>query len=163
MSKWRRLLGITERVPGNLLTAIVGPDKKRGNWEVTWIGDGGVEPKDLRAATLTEAVDQAAAAVADLYARYPPNPDAELQLAIYPWHYHVGDPMYDISIGRDGFDAHDLQDQVPPIEGVTLEDLVTATEYTPGSGIDHCMFRWIRPAESLTRDASTPEPDDSLP
>jgi|SRR5580704_571512 hypothetical protein len=163
MSKWRRLLGITERLPGNLLTAIVGPDKKRGNWEVTWIGDGGVEPKDLRAATLTEAVDQAAAAVADLYARYPPNPDAELQLAIYPWHYHVGDPMYDISIGSDGFDAHDLQDQVPPIEGATLEDLVAATEYTPGSGIDHCMFRWIRPAESLTRDASTPEPDDSQP
>jgi hypothetical protein len=165
MSKWQRLLGIRERGAGNLLTAIVGPDNKRGNWEVTWVGDGdgGVEPKDLHAATLTEAVDKAAAAVAELYAGLPPNPVAELQLAIYPWHYHVGDPMYDISVGGNGFDAHDLQDQVPPIEGVTLEDLVTATEYTPGSGIDHCMFRWIRPAESLTRDASTPEPDDSQP
>jgi hypothetical protein len=163
MTKWRQLLGITERAPGNLLTAVVFPDKKRGNWEVSWVGDGGFEPKDLHTATLTEAVDQAVATVADLYARYPPNPEAELQLAIYPWRYHVGDPMYDISISGDGFDAHDLQNQVPPIEGATLDDLVKATEYIPGSGIDHCMFRWIRPAASLVRDASTPEPYDSQP
>ncbi len=162
MSKWRRLLGI-ERPPWNLLTAIVGLGKKGGNWEVTWVGDGGVEPKDMRAETLTQAVDQASAVVAELYARYPANPDAELQLAIYPWRYHVGDPMYDISIGRDGFSAHDLQDQVPPIEGATLEDLVAVAEHAPGAGIDHCMFRWIRPAVSLVSDASAPEPDNTQP
>jgi hypothetical protein len=161
MSKWRRLLGI-ERPPWNLLTAIVGPDKKRGNWEVTWIGDGGVEPKDMRAETLTRAVDQASAVVAELYARYPSHPDAELQLAIYPWNHRDG-PMYDISIGRDGFSAHDLQDQVPPIEGTTLEDLVALAEHTPGAGIDHCMFRWIRPAASLVNDASAPEPNYTQP
>jgi hypothetical protein len=160
MSKWRRLLGITERVPGNLLTAIVGPDNKRGNWDVTWVGDGGVEPDDLHAETLTEAVAHAAAAVAELYARYPPNPGAELQVAIYPWHYRSG-PMYDISISSYGFNAHDLQDQAPPIEGATLEDLVAGAEHTLGTGIDDCMFRWIRPVASLMSDASTPGPDDS--
>lgn len=160
MSKWRRLLGVTERAPGTLLTAIVGPDNKRGNWEVTWVGDGGGEPKDLRAGTLTEAVAHAAAAVAALYARYPPNPGAELQVAIYPWHYRRG-PMYDISVSRIGFTANDLQDQVPPIEAATLEDLVAAAEHTLGTGIDDCMFRWIRPVASLITDASTPEPDDS--
>jgi hypothetical protein len=124
---------------------------------------GDIEPKDLHAATLTEAVGQAAAVVVELYAGYPPNPVAELQLAIYPWKYHMGHPMYDISIGRDGFTAHGLQDQVPPIEGATLEELVTAAEHARGAGIDHCMFRWIRPVASLLRDASTPEPDDSQP
>jgi hypothetical protein len=42
------VLGNTERVPGNLLTAVVMLDTKRGNWEVTWAGDG-AWPKDLRA------------------------------------------------------------------------------------------------------------------
>jgi hypothetical protein len=147
MSKWRRLLGITERVPEDLLTAVVILDGKRGNWSVTWAGDG-VWPEDLRAATLTEAVEQAATAVVELYARYPPNPDAELQMAIYPWNYRRG-PMYDISYGPDGYSAHDLQDEVPAVQGATLEDLVAAAQHTPGAGVDHCMFRWVRPVASF--------------
>jgi hypothetical protein len=158
MSKWRRLLGITERVPGTLLTAVVGPEKKRGGWDVMWLGEG-VWPAPVRAETLTEVVDKAAAATAELYARYPPTPDAELQVAIFPWKYPSG-PMYDISDSRDGLSAHDLQDEAAAIEGVTLEDLVAAAEHTPGAGVDHCMFRWVRLVASLANDASAPAPDD---
>jgi hypothetical protein len=159
----RRLLAIFEPSgdPGTLLTALVGPDSKRGGWDVAWDSEG-VVPARVRAETLTEVVEMAAAAAAELYARYPPNPHAELQLAIFPWQY-PGGPMYDISNGRDGFLGHDLQDEAADIAGATLEDLVAAAEHTPEAGVDHCMFRWVRPVASLVTDASAPGPDTSQP
>jgi hypothetical protein len=108
-----------------------------------------VEPADIRAWTLTEVIDSAAAAVASLYAKYPPVDGAELQLAIYPWAYDGG-PIFDVGGQKGSFNARDIQGSDHAIRGASLEDLVTAVERLPGLPPDDSMFRWIRPIASLS-------------
>lgn len=151
----RRVLRLKERRPDDLMTGIVGPDKK-GGWSVIWVSDGPC-PTEVRAPTLTEAVDQACAAAAELYARHPQSPAAELQLAIYPWKFRDG-PMFDISGQPGRFTALDIQEIcAAPIGGGTLEDLVAAMEQMPGAGRDNSMLRWVRAMSSLAPSASEPE------
>ena len=142
----RRLLGGEERQPAALITGIVGADPK-GGWSVAWAGDG-LWPPRLHAAALTQAADQAAAAVATLYAQHPPVPDAELQLAIYPWRYQGG-PMFDISGHAGGLTARDIQGSERSVSGATLEDLVAAVRQIPDLPVDDSMFRWVRQVTSL--------------
>lgn len=91
---------------------------------------------------------QGAAAVAALYAQQPPVPDAELQLAIYPWGYQGG-PIFDISGHAGALTALDIQGSERSVSGATLEDLVAAVRQIPDLPADDSMFRWVRQVASL--------------
>jgi hypothetical protein len=145
MGRMRRLLGGRERGPADLITGVVS--SRADDWQVIWAGDGAA-PATLRAPSLSDAAERAASAVARLYASLPPNPAAELQLAIYPWEYRDG-PIFDVSGSPGGFVAQDLDHELPAIYGAALEDLVAAVEPMPEAGPEHCMFRWIRPVSAL--------------
>lgn len=132
--------------PAALITGVASPDKD-GGWSVFFVGDG-LEPPKVRACSLSEVTDGAAAAVASLYAAHPPVDDAELQLAIYPWDYRGG-AILDITGERGSFSARDIQGSDLAVRGATLEDLVTAVERLPEVSPDKAMFRWIRPIASL--------------
>lgn len=132
--------------PAAMITGLVGPEKK-GGWSVQWVADGAC-PQPIAAATLTEAVDGAAAAAAEFYARHNPIPGAELQLAIYPWKYKRG-PMFDIDGQAGAFTARDIQGSDLQIAGPTLEDLVEAVRHMTNIRQGDSMFRWIRQIASL--------------
>jgi hypothetical protein len=149
----RRLLAGKGQQPGSLITGVIGPDKK-GGWSVSWAGDGAWPPR-IQAESLTQAADQAASAVAALYAGHPPVADAELLLAIYPWGYESG-PMFDITGHAGDLTAHDVQGSGRSVSGATLEDLVKAARQMPGVPGDS-MFRWIRQIASLPLPAGTPK------
>jgi hypothetical protein len=149
-----RLLGGKKRRPATLITAVAGPDTDGGGWSISWAGEG-VWPPRVRAGSLTEAADRAASAVAALYARYPPLPGAELQLAIYPWDYRGG-PMFDITGQAGALRARDIQGSDRSVSGATLEDLVDAVRDMPGLPGDDSMFRWIRPVASLPLEPTAP-------
>jgi hypothetical protein len=142
----RRVLGGKERQPGAFITGLIGPAKK-GGWSVSWIGDG-VWPPPVQAASLTQAAEQASAAVADLYARYPAVPGAELQFAIYPWDYKGG-PIFDIAGSAGDFTARDIQGSDRSVAGATLEDLVDAVRRMADIPADDSMLRWTRQIASL--------------
>jgi hypothetical protein len=146
----RRLLPGKERQPSELITAAVGPDKD-GGWMVTWAGDG-IWPPRVAAGSLTETADQAEAAVAVLYADYPPVPGAELQFVFYPWRYKNG-PIFDITGQSGSLTARDIQGSEKSVSGATLEDLVEAVSQLPGIPADDSMFRWVRKVSSLPRPA----------
>jgi hypothetical protein len=142
----RRLLAGKERGPSALITAAVGHDNG-GGWMVTWAGDG-LWPPRVAAATLTETADQTEAAVAALYAEYPPVPDAELQFVFYPWDYKSG-PIFDITGNPGDFTARDTKDGDRSVSGATLEDLVEAVRQRADVPDGDSMFRWIRKVASL--------------
>lgn len=148
-----RLLRAKERQPASLITGLAGPDKKNG-WTVAWAGDGACPPR-LHAATLTQAADQAAAAVATLYAGFPPVTGAEFQLAIYPWAYHSG-PMFDVSGDAGAYTAHDIQGGGQSVSGATLEELVDAVRQLADVPDGDSMFRWIRQVATLPLPAQPP-------
>jgi hypothetical protein len=129
-----------------LITGVVG-SAKDGGWSAFFIADG-LEPPDVRAGTLTDVTDLAAAAVASLYAQYPPVEGAELLLAIYPWDYDHG-PIFDVEGQRGSYVARDIQGSDLVVAGPTLEDLVTAIERIPEQVPGDAMLRWIRPVASL--------------
>ncbi len=139
MKVWlRRLLFGKKSLPAQLLTGLVGPDKE-GGWSVSWVGDG-VWPKDVRAWTLTQAVDDAVTAVTDLYASFPPVNEAELQFAIYPWNYNGG-PIFEITKQGSEFAAHDTMGSNRTVRAASLEGLIEAI--APQAN-DNAMLRWIR-------------------
>lgn len=136
-----------------MITGVAGPEMD-GGWSVFFISEG-LEPADVRAWTLTEVIDSAAAAVASLYAKHPPVDGAELQLAIYPWNFDDG-PILDVAGKQGSFSARDIQGTDLAIQGATLEDLVTAVERMPGVPPDNSMLRWIRPIASLPIPPTSP-------
>jgi hypothetical protein len=144
----RRLLAGNKRQPGALITAVVGT-AKNGGWAVAWTGSG-VWPPRIQAETLNETVDQVVAAVAALYAEYPPVQGAELQFVFYPWGYKNG-PVFDISGHAGALTARDMQGSGTPVSGGTPEDLVEAVRQLPGGLDDDSMFRWVRKVASLPR------------
>src|SRR5579875_3587114 len=89
--------------PARLITAVLTWERKR--WTVAWLARG-LRPDALTGRELTDVSDRAAAAVAQLYAAYPPVPGAELQLTIYPWDFDDG-PVFDIEGGPGAFVARD--------------------------------------------------------
>ena len=144
MKPWlRRLLMGKTSVPAKLLTGLVGPDKN-GGWSVSWVGDG-VSPNEVRAWTLTQVVDDATAAVVDIYARFPPIETAELQFAIYPWNYDGG-PIFEITKRGSEFTAHDTMGSDRTIRAASLEGLVEAI--APDAD-DNTMLQWIRAVSQL--------------
>jgi hypothetical protein len=138
--------------PAALITAVAGREKE-GGWSVFFVSEG-LEPREVRAWTLTEVIDGAVAAVASLYAKHPPVDGAELLLAIYPWEYRRG-PMLDIAGQQGSFSARDLHGGLV-VRGATLEELVTALERAPGVPPNDSMFRWIRPIASLPIPPASP-------
>jgi hypothetical protein len=142
----RLILGDAGRTT-DLITGIVGPEKKTGGWSIIFESDG-LTPADVRAWTLTDVTDLAAAAVASLYAKHPPVEGAELQLAIFPWDYDDG-PIFDVEGQPGSYVARDIQGSDLRVEGWTLEDLVTAIERIPERVRGDAMLRWIRPVASL--------------
>jgi hypothetical protein len=157
MGVMRKLAQAMKWLPGNLITGIVSLGAE--GWTVTWISDG-AEPGPVHAPTLIDAADQAAAAVAALHASHPPVPGAELQLAIYPWDYRRGGPIFDIDAGSGGFTAHDIQAVCSTVvHGQTLEDLVSAVERAADPSAGGSMFRWIRQVAGLP--TYQPQIDDS--
>jgi hypothetical protein len=148
----RLLLGKAGR-PADLITGVVGREND-GAWSAFFISEG-LEPAKVRAWTLTEVTDQAAAAVASLYSKHPPVEGAELQLAIYPWDYRGG-PIFDISGRRGSYTAQDIQGSDIAVQGATLEDLVSTVEQMPDAGVTKSMFRWIRPIGSLPVPPTSP-------
>jgi hypothetical protein len=144
MKVWlRRLLAGRSRWPDDLLTAVVGPEK-RGGWSLFWVGDG-IGPKEMQAWTLTQLVDDASAAVVDLYARFPALDGAQLQFAIYPWDYKRG-PMFEIAKQGSVYAARDGLGGGHVLEAISLERLISAAE---PKFRDESMFHWIRPIASL--------------
>jgi hypothetical protein len=123
-----------------LLTAIIS--ERDGIWEIAWVGDGSRQPRRFEAASLTEATDQATTAALALWASGPQHPDAELQLAIYPWDYGDKAPMYDVTSGVGMFYASDLLGSGQRATAPTLEDLVTLIATQPLG--DQAMLRWVR-------------------
>jgi hypothetical protein len=144
MKLWlRRLLMGKQSLPAKLLTGLVGPDKN-GGWSVSWVGDG-VSPNVVRAWTLTQVVDDAAAAVVELYANFPPVENAELNFAIYPWNYDGG-PMFEITKRGSELTAHDTMGSNRTLRAASLEGLVEAI--APDAD-DNAMLQWIRPVSQL--------------
>lgn len=145
MKVWlRRLLAGRRGWPADLLTAVVGPEQ-RGGWSLIWVGDG-IGPKPMQAWILTELVDEASAAVVDLYAKFPPVDGAELQFVIYPWDYDHG-PIFKIAKQDKVFIARDDLGGGHVLEAISLERLISAAE---SNFRDDSMFQWIRPVASLT-------------
>jgi hypothetical protein len=140
--------------PADLITGVVGREKD-GGWSVFFISEG-LEPAEVRAWTLTEVTDQAAAVVASLYAKHPPVEGAELQLAIYPWEIYRGGPIFDISGERGSYTARDIQGSDVAVQGATLEDLVSTIEQMPDVPLTNSMFRWLRPIASLPVPPTSP-------
>jgi hypothetical protein len=154
VTSWlRRLwLGKAGR-PADLITGVVGPEKD-GGWSAFFLGDG-LKPPEVRAWTLTEVADQAAATVASLYARHPPVEGAELMLAMYPWDFRGG-AIFDVTGEPGSYSARDIQGSEALVHGATLEDLVSAVERLTDVPRNRSMFRWIRSISSLPVPPTSP-------
>lgn len=129
-----------------LLTALAGPCDS--GWDVSWVSDGR-SPSRLNAATLTEVIDQAAAAATQHYLRRPASAsDADFQIAIFPHKYTKG-PIFDISGGPGAFTATDEFSR-RMLYGATLEDLLHAAEAASDLRAGEYMFHWTRPVTALS-------------
>lgn len=123
-----------------------------GEWAINWMSDNTKkEPPEFEAASLTEAVDQAATAALALWSIRPLIPGAQLDFAIYPWRYGKNGAIYDISGGPGDFTAHDIMGSNSEVRSPSLEGLVEAVRHEPGG--DAAMLRWIRPFAELPADA----------
>jgi hypothetical protein len=133
-----------------VLTCLVSAEDDA--WAVSWMSDNTrKEPPEFEAASLTEAVDQAATAALALWSVRPLVPGALLDFAIYPWRYGKNGAIYDIS-GRPGdFTARDIQGSNREVRASSLEGLVEAVSQQPGG--DVAMLRWDRPFAELATDA----------
>ncbi len=121
---------------------------KSDSWEVGWMSDNTKkEPPEFEAASLTEAVDQAATAAQALWSTLPPIPGAEIDFAIYPWPYGRNGAIYDISGGPGGFTARDIQGSDREVRAASLEALVETLSREPAGDI--AMLRWRRPFADL--------------
>lgn len=142
------LLGRRRQALG-LLTGIIS--ERDGVWEIAWVGDGSRQPRRFEAPGLSEAANQATTAALSLWVVGPADPDAELQLAIYPWDYGDKAPMYDIT-RRDGvYQAHDIVTASPDVAAPTLEELVGQIALQPLG--NQAMLRWVRRFADLPTDA----------
>ena len=133
-----------------LLTCMLFAEE--GVWAINWMSDNTrKEPPEFEAASLTEAVDQAATAALALWSTRPLIPGAQLDFAIYPWRYGKNGAIYDIS-GRPGdFTARDIMGSNRQVQAPSLEGLVDAVSQEPGG--DAAMLRWVRPFADLPTDA----------
>jgi hypothetical protein len=140
----------TDPALSRLLTCLVFA--KADIWEGSWMSDNTrKEPPEFEAASLTEAVDQAAAAARELWSTLPPVPGAELDFAIYPWRYGKNGAIYDISGKSGDFTARDIQGSDREVRAASLEGLVEALGREPAGDI--AMLRWRRPFAELPTDA----------
>ena len=114
---------------------------------VAWAGEG-TWPPIIHSATLEDAANAAAAAVATLHSRYPPVPDAELQMAIFPSKYR-GELILDIGEDAGTFTARNLQGAEPTVTAPSLDQLIEAARHLSDVSDGQYMFRWIRPVASL--------------
>jgi hypothetical protein len=137
---------VPEGAHHDLLTGLIGP--RGSGWDVSWAGDGRL-PGRLAAATLTEAADEAAVAVAALYLRRPASAAAaaDFQIALFPYRYTKG-PIFEITGGPGMFTAAG-NDSGRVLRGATLEDLVAAAESAGDLRPGEYMFHWIRPVAAL--------------
>jgi hypothetical protein len=140
-----------------LLTAIISVDQDQ--WNVIWVGTGLKEPPKFNAPTLTEAAEQATVAAVARQAGSRRAPGGELQLAIYPWAYQKGGPIYRVTRESDQFTAHDGQSN--EIAAGTLEDLVAALRREPSG--KQGMLLWIRQfADLITLTRASMQPGTGL-
>jgi hypothetical protein len=112
---------------------------------------GAKEPPEFEAASLTEAVDQAATAALALWSARPPIPGAQLDFAIYPWRYGKNGAIYDIGGAGGHFTARDTMGSNSEVQAPSLAGLVEAVSHEPGG--DAAMLRWVRPFAELPTDA----------
>jgi hypothetical protein len=143
------IFGRESRVCNGLLTAAIsaGTGRHDGQWEVTWTGEGGKEPRRLVSTSLSDAVAQATTAALAHFAQGRLIPEAELQFAIYPWDYGKTAPMYDITAEAGQYQAHDIAGNSPGIAAPTLEELVDKMAVQPGGS--EAMLRWVRRFQDL--------------
>jgi hypothetical protein len=143
------IFGQKKRAQSGLLTAIIsaGTGHHEGEWEIIWVGEGGREPQRMVAASLSEACESAATAALAHFAADRLLPEAELQIAMYPWDYGKKAPMYDITAEADRYRAHDIVGGSPDIAAPTLEGLVEQMAMQPGGS--EAMLRWVRRFEDL--------------
>jgi hypothetical protein len=121
---------------------------EHGVWAINWMSDNTKkEPPEFEAASLTEAVDQAATAALALWSTRPPIPGARLDFAIYPWRYGRNGAIYEISGSPGGFTARDTVGSNREVQAPSLEGLVEAVSHEPGG--DAAMLRWVRPFAEL--------------
>jgi hypothetical protein len=132
-----------------LLTAIIsaGTGHHKGEWKVSWIGEGGNEPPRMIAPSLSEACAWAATAALAHFAEGRLRPQAELQFAIYPWDYGTMAPMYDITAEAGRYYAHDIVSDSSDIAAPTLEELVEQMAVQPAG--NEAMLRWVRRIQDL--------------
>jgi hypothetical protein len=122
-------------------------------WVGGFVGGGGCLAAHYHSATLADAANAAGTAVATLYSKYPPVPDAELQMAIFPSKYD-GDLILDINEDAGTFTAQNLEGGEPTVSAPSLDQLIQAARLISNVSDGQYMFRWIRPVASLAR----PEP-----
>jgi hypothetical protein len=141
--------GSRNRARNGPLTALISArtGHPEGEWEVSWIGQGGREPRRLVTTGLSAAAEQAASAAVAHFAEGRLTPDAELQFAIYPWDYGKMAPIYDITAEDGQYRAHDIVSDSPDITAATLEQLVEHMAGQPRGG--EAMLRWVRRLQDL--------------
>jgi hypothetical protein len=123
-----------------------------GVWAINWMSDNArKEPPEFEAASLTDAVEQAATAALALWSPRQLVPGARLDFAIYPWRYGKNGAIYDISGGPGDFTARDIVGSNREVRAPSLEGLVEAVGHEPGG--DAAMLRWVRPFAELPTDA----------
>jgi hypothetical protein len=117
-------------------------------WAISWMSDNTKkEPPEWEAASLTEAVDEAATAALALWSNRFLVPGAQLDFAIYPWRYGRNGAIYDISGVPGDFTARDIVGSDREVRAPSLEGLVEAISREPGG--DVAMLRWVRPFAEL--------------
>lgn len=123
--------------------------RHRRGWRVMWIG-AGKNFRDFRAATLTAAVTDASAMVAQFYGASAPRAGAEFLVLIFGRPVPVFDGPQLLVTGEPGqFTATDTRDD-SAFAGATLEDLLAAAGANPAQAGDYAI-NWLRPvSERLT-------------
>jgi hypothetical protein len=122
-----------------------------------WISDTTRAPRDIRAPTLTAAVDAASAAAAEFYRGNPLSATAELQFLIFgrakPIFKFEG-PQLKVDGVPGRFTAADVRDHSVH-SGAALEDLVASAGGNPAEPGNYALI-WNRPVAALLPD---PAPD----
>jgi hypothetical protein len=125
-----------------------------------WIGAaGGNPPSDIRAPTLTAAVDEASAAAAEFYRGSPVRATAELQFMIFGRAKPVFDfegPQLKVEGEPGRLTATDVRDHSVHF-GAALEDLVASAGGNAAEPGDYA-FSWNRAVRALLPDPAQDPP-----
>jgi len=138
-----------------LITAVLLRHHKR-YWRLMWIGAGkDLRDRDIRAASVTAAVNEASRIVAELYRGSPVSAVTDFMLFIFGRRLPVHDkgPQLLVSGEPGRLTATDTPDEAL-LRGATLDDLLAAAGANPAEPGDYGI-RWTRPVSALADPSSS--------